>query len=91
MPLLVTFIGAFIQVLSQALTVAIFIRVLLSWVPMRLPFGLNEFVWSVTEPILGPIRRSMPVAMGMDFSPFIALIAIQVVAGILLQLLPAPF
>ncbi len=83
------FIEAFITVLAQALTLAIFVRVLLSWVPtLRLPFGLGEFVWSVTEPILGPIRRSLPFMGGFDLSPLIALLAIQVVSSILLRLLP---
>ena len=92
MGFLITFVEAFITVLAQALTLAIFVRVLLSWVPtLRLPFGLGEFVWSVTEPILGPIRRALPFMGGIDFSPLIALIAIQVVADILRRLLPPVF
>ncbi len=91
MGFLVVFVEAFVNVLAQALTLAIFARVVLSWVPMRLPLGLNEFVFGVTEPILGPIRRSLPFMGGIDFSPFIALIAIQVVASILLRLLPPAF
>jgi YggT family protein len=87
---LITFLEAFINVLAQALTLAIFARVLLSWVPMKLPWGLGEFVWAVTEPILAPIRRALPFMGGIDFSPFIALIAIQTIASILLRLLPTP-
>ena len=79
---------AFITVLAQALTIAIFVRVLLSWVPMRLPFGLGEFVWAITEPILTPIRRALPFMGGIDFSPIIAIFAIQAVASILLRILP---
>ncbi len=88
MPLLILFIEAFVNVLAQALTVAIFARVLLSWMPAKLPWGLGEFVFSVTEPILVPIRRALPFAGGMDFSPLIALIAIQIIASILLRILP---
>ena len=88
--LFIVFLGAFISVLAQALTLAIFVRVLLSWVPLRLPFRLGEFAWSVTEPILAPIRRAIPIAGGIDFSPFIALIAIQMVASLLLRALPPP-
>ncbi len=88
--LLITFAEAFVNVFFGALTLAIFARVILSWVPTRLPFGLNDFVFSVTEPILGPIRRMLPAAAGMDFSPLIALIVIQyVVPSLLLPLLPA--
>jgi YggT family protein len=84
----VIFVEAFINVLGQALTLAIFARVILSWVPLRLPWGLGDFVLGVTEPILAPIRRALPLGGGIDFSPFIALIAIQMIASILLQLLP---
>ena len=89
--LLVVFLEAFLHVLGGALTLAIFLRVIQSWIPtMRLPFGIGELAWGVTEPILGPIRRALPAAAGIDFSPFIALLAIQFVQSILLRLLPSP-
>jgi YggT family protein len=85
---LFVFLEAFINIAAQALVLLIFVRVIMSWVPMRLPFGLNELVWNVTEPVLAPIRRFMPMAGAMDFSPFIALLLIQIVASILLRVLP---
>ena len=90
MGVLILFVEAFINALAFALTIAIFVRVLSSWVPMRLPWRLGEFVFSVTEPILAPIRRALPFMGGMDFSPFIALIAIQIIESILLRILPPP-
>jgi len=87
--LLIVFADAFINVLAGALTLAIFLRVILSWIPnVRLPFGLGEFVWNVSEPILAPIRRAVPFFGGIDFSPFVALIAIQLVSSVLLRVLP---
>ena len=88
MQFFILFVDAFIQVLAQALTLAIFVRVILSWVPMRLPWGLGEFVWSISEPILSPIRRALPFMGGIDFSPIIAIVGIQFVASLLLRLLP---
>jgi len=85
---LLVFIEAFINVLAQALVLAIFVRVIMSWVPVRLPLGLNDLVWNVTEPVLAPIRRYMPMAGGMDFSPFIALLLIQIITSIILRVLP---
>jgi len=85
---LITFLEAFINVLAQAEVLAIFARVIMSWIPLRLPFGLNELVWNVTEPVLAPIRRYMPIAGGMDFSPFIALLLIQILASIITRALP---
>ena len=87
--LLIVFLEAFINVLAGALILAIFVRVILSWIPnARLPFGLGEFVWNVSEPILAPIRRAIPFFGGIDFSPFVALLLIQLVSSLLLRLLP---
>ncbi|MGH2472384.1 MAG: YggT family protein [Candidatus Limnocylindria bacterium] len=84
------FLEAFINVLAGALTLAIFVRVILSWIPnARLPFGLGDFVFGVSEPILSPIRRAMPFLGGIDFSPFIALLVIQLVSNVLLRVLPS--
>jgi YggT family protein len=86
--LLLVFLEAFINILAQAEVLAIFVRVIMSWVPLRLPFGLNELVWNVTEPVLAPIRRFLPMAGGFDFSPFIALLLIQLIASVILRALP---
>jgi len=85
---LLVFLEAFINIAAQALVLAIFVRVIMSWVPIRLPFGLNELVLNVTEPVLAPIRRYMPMAGGFDFSPFIALLLIQIISNIILRVLP---
>lgn len=88
--LVITFAEAFVEVFFNALLLLVFARVILSWVQTRLPFGLNDFIFSVTETILGPIRRLLPAAAGMDFSPLIVLIAIQFIEPVVLRLLPAP-
>jgi YggT family protein len=87
--LLLVYLEAFVNVLYLGLTIVIFGRVLLSWIPARLPWGLNDFIFSVTEPILAPIRRALPMAAGMDFSPLIALVVLQLLERVLLRILPA--
>jgi YggT family protein len=87
---LIVFAEAFINVLAGALTLAILIRVVLSWVPVRLPLGIADLVFGVSETVLAPIRRALPFMGGLDLSPFIAIILIQVVQGLLLRLLPYP-
>ncbi|HEY8807750.1 MAG TPA: YggT family protein [Candidatus Limnocylindria bacterium] len=86
--LVVVYLEAFINVLFLGLTIVIFGRVILSWMPSRLPWGLNDFIFSVTEPILAPIRRALPAAAGMDFSPLIALVLLQLIEQLLLRILP---
>jgi YggT family protein len=87
---LIVFAEAFINVLASALVVIVLVRVLLSWVPLRLPLGLGDLVFTVSETVLGPIRRALPSMGGLDLSPFVAVILIQVVQAILLRLLPYP-
>ena len=86
--LLIFYLQAFIDAVANALTLAILVRVVLSWFPSaRLPFGIGEFAWGVSEPILAPIRRALPIAGGLDFSPFIVLIAIRFLEPIVLGLI----
>ncbi len=87
---LIVFTEAFINVLGNTLALVILVRVLLSWVPVRLPFGLGDLVFTVSESILAPIRRVLPFMGGLDLSPFVAIVAIQVAQSILLRLLPLP-
>ncbi len=55
----------------------VIIRALISWVN---PDPLNtivQFLYKVTEPILAPFRRIIPIySMGIDISPIFALIFI---------------
>ncbi len=54
------------------LLVAIFVRVILSWINMDPGNPIYTVVHEVTEPILAPIRQFMP-RMGMiDLSPMVA-------------------
>ena len=54
--------------------------------PMRpdSPFApVVRFLFQVTEPVLAPIRRVLPAMGGLDFSPLVVLIGIQVIARLL--------
>jgi len=45
------------------------------------------WVWRLSEPWLGPLRRMLPVTGRMDWSPFLALVLISVARAVLLQFL----
>ncbi len=56
----------------------LFARVIISWFPIAPESGLAsvyKFLHTVTEPVLGPIRRAIPPVglggMGLDLSPII--------------------
>jgi YggT family protein len=77
---LANFISAFAMILDYVLTALgwiIIIRALISWVSPD-PFNpIVRFLYAVTEPVLEPFRRIMPgYAMGIDFSPVLALVSI---------------
>lgn len=67
------------------LTMAIFIRAILSWFQMDPRSPLIQVLNSLTEPIIDPIRRIMPRIAMMDFSPLIAILLIQFLLSPLLQ------
>lgn len=74
------FLFAVARILDIALQVAywlLLIRVFLSWVNPD-PFNpIVQFLQAVTEPILAPIRRRIPLGwrLGIDISPVIAFLA----------------
>jgi YggT family protein len=63
---------------------AIFIQVILSWVSPYHPFA--GFVNSFANPLLGPLRKRMPLIGGVDISPVFVLIGLQ-----LLLMVPVTF
>jgi YggT family protein len=71
----------FLQLLISVLMLLVIARVLVSWLAPSGGGGLVAFIYQATEPILAPIRRLMPPAGGLDWSPFIVLL----VLGLLLQ------
>ena len=56
---------------------AILLQAILSWVNPHTP--ISGVLESLTKPILAPIRRIVPMANGIDFSPIVALILLQMV------------
>ncbi len=75
----------FVTIFVQVLTWSIIIRTLLSW--FSIGGGgiqpLFRLLLEITEPVLAPIRRVLPTAGMIDFSPLVALLLIQFVGGIL--------
>jgi YggT family protein len=64
--------------LIQAYVIILFARIILSWFPLSPGGGMStvyEFLYKLTEPVLGPIRRIIPPigmgGMGLDLSPMI--------------------
>jgi YggT family protein len=77
---------ATVQLIINGLTLVIFVDVLLSF--LLSPFHpLRRALDSFVDPMLAPIRRLVPPAGGLDFSPAILLILIQILGRVLISLL----
>ncbi len=70
--------------LLQAYLIILFGRIILSWFPIEsgsVMASVFGFLYAVTEPVLGPIRRVIPPmgmgGMGFDFSPLIVILVIS--------------
>ena len=72
----------FLRLLCEVLTFAIFIRVILSWFSPR-PNALTVILEKITEPILAPLRRIIPMAGMFDLTPLVAIILLQLIAAFL--------
>lgn len=79
-PFLTSSLGTFFQIYF----ILVVIRVLLTWFPTvnwaAPPFSILS---QLTDPYLNLFRSLLPPLGGMDFSPMLALFALQIVAGIL--------
>ena len=85
-------LGLLLCRLAQAYLFVIFARVVISWFPVSpgsAMASVYSFLYAITEPVLGPLRRLIPPmgmgGMGLDLSPVIVIVVLvllqQVVCG----------
>jgi YggT family protein len=89
--ILSNFITAVAQVLSIILNIfmwLIVIRAIASWFTMDPYNPIYQFLIRITEPVLGYIRRVLPMRGSMmDLSPIVAILAIVFLQSFLVQTL----
>ena len=61
----------------------VLVAVIMSWIPLDRRNPVAAIVYALTEPVLGPIRKMLPPMGGLDLSPMVLLIALQVLKGFL--------
>ena len=82
-----------INLIVQIFSILILVEVLASWITVanvRLPdpiLRLLEIISQITGVILNPIRRVIPSIGGLDISPIVALLLLDVVRRLLISLL----
>jgi YggT family protein len=80
-PLLVLLVSAALELVNTALLLyqfAVFIYVLLSWVQTDEFSAVGRLLADLCEPLLRPLRRTLPSLGGLDLSPLVLLILLQV-------------
>ena len=86
-----------VETLTMVLFVLLFARILMSWLPMFHGSRFAEFLFVLTEPILGPIRKLVmrsPLGgpgMMIDFSPIIAFVLLRLVSNVLISFIRFAF
>ncbi|QTS84249.1 YGGT family protein [Coxiella endosymbiont of Amblyomma nuttalli] len=58
----------------------IIMRIIMSWVVSSQQNPITEIIFLITEPVMRPIRRLIPMIIGFDFTPFVLLILFPLVS-----------
>ncbi len=91
----VPIIGYVLYGLLSFYSLLIFLRIVFSWVMVSYSNRLMRFLVNATEPLLGPLRRMVPLVGTFDISPIVAFIIVWLVqaaiAGTLLHGWPTVF
>lgn len=69
------------------LKAAIVVRVISSWFPISPYSPWVRWSYQLSEPILGPFRRVIPALGGLDLSPIVAYIVLNLLQGLMLRLM----
>lgn len=75
----------FVEILVQVLVIAIFLRAIISWFRLAPDNPIQVLLVQVTEPILAPLRKVVPSLGAFDITPWIAMILLQFLGGIIVN------
>ena len=77
--ILIFSIGEIVAKFVRLLIWAIIINALISWFSVGSYHPIVDVINSITSPLLDRARKVLPMSTGLDFSPLIAIIALQLV------------
>ncbi len=72
-----------IAALIDLYTLVVIAAVIMSWVSVDRRHPLVMMVYRLTEPVLAPIRRALPMMGGLDLSPMVLILALQLLKSLL--------
>ena len=80
-----------VDLIFRAYTILISARVIVSWSridPYHPTWGpILRFIFQATEPLIQPIRRLLPSMGGLDFTPLILLIGLDLIRSLIVGIL----
>jgi YggT family protein len=80
------FLVSLINLIAQAVTLLMLAYAVLSWVAK--PWNqVRMFVDRISEPLLAPIRRVVPLVGMVDISPLVLILLVQLIARILVTVI----
>ena len=82
----VVLIANFVSIFAQLVILLVFVASILSFF-MSPYHPIREALDRLVNPMLAPIRRLVPTAGGLDFSPLILIILIQFIASAVVNIL----
>lgn len=70
----------------EIFTFLVYARVILSWFPAN-PNGafgqISRIVYQITDPVLLPVRRALPLVGPLDLSPIVVVIGLQILNSVI--------
>ncbi|MBC3928052.1 YggT family protein [Undibacterium sp. CY21W] len=75
-----------LQWVLYGLMALLVLEAIFSWVNPHAP--LAPFIRALNEPLLSPFRKVLPALGGLDFSPLLVLILLQILSRVLNELMP---
>lgn len=89
LPLLLAAVVSLVRLTINVYFYAVLLRVILSWF---MPYGMRhnpagDLLASLTEPLMRPARRLIPAVGGLDLSPIVVLVGLQLLQLALAHLL----
>ncbi|OGI52008.1 MAG: hypothetical protein A3E57_07810 [Candidatus Muproteobacteria bacterium RIFCSPHIGHO2_12_FULL_60_33] len=89
LPLVLAAVVTLVRLTLNVYFYAVLLRVILSWF---MPYGMRhnpagDLLVSLTEPLMRPARRLIPAVGGLDLSPIVVLVALQLLQLALAHLL----
>jgi YggT family protein len=79
--------GLVVTIAFTVVRVALLVRVLLTWFPMRPGAWYWRWSYAITEPILKPVRKIIPPIGMMDITPIVVWFLLGLLEGVVIRAL----